>query len=182
MVYRKTEKVLAHLEARRAGIIAAAIDVIAKSGMEGLTTDAVADRAAIGVGLIYKYFPDKTELVAAVVAQLLARDLAAIREAIGTRKRAEALDTGIRTYINRVVSNYALVIQIATAPAYRDGIKREFRALIQSAGISGRPFILDAVVAGAIWEAAGSIGPKGEDGLTATLLRALGAKEPAVSY
>jgi len=69
MAYRKTEKVLANLEARRNSILASAIDVIARSGMDGLTTDAVAARAGIAAGLMYKYFPDKTELVAAVFAK-----------------------------------------------------------------------------------------------------------------
>src|SRR5258705_10485654 len=86
MAYRKTEKVLASLEARRNSILASAIDVIARSGMEGLTTDAVAARAGIAAGLMYKYFPDKTELIATVTAQLLARDIAAMRKAAAAEK------------------------------------------------------------------------------------------------
>ena len=86
MAYRKTEKVLANLEARRNSILASAIDVIARSGMEGLTTDAVAERAGVATGLMYKYFPDKAELIAAVVAHLLARDVAAIRDAAQAEK------------------------------------------------------------------------------------------------
>ena len=183
MAYRKTEKVLAQLEAKRAGIIAAAIDVIAKVGMDGLTTDMVADRAGIASGLIYKYFADKTELMAAVVALLLARDLAAIREAIdGNRRGVKAVEIAIRTYTERAVSNYSVIGQIATQALYREGIKREFKSLLQAAGLSGRPFIFDSVVVGAIWEAAGTIGSKGEDDLVAALLRAIGVREMAVSY
>jgi AcrR family transcriptional regulator len=85
MAYRKTEKVLANLEARRNSILASAIDVIAKSGMEGLTTDAVAARAGVAAGLMYNYFPDKTELVAAVFAKLLAR----VAEALGVKREIE---------------------------------------------------------------------------------------------
>lgn len=165
MAYRKTEKVLAHLEARRAGIIAAAIDVIAKSGMEGLTTDAIAERGAIAVGLIYKYFPDKTELLAAVVAQLLARDLAAVKEC-GT------LSDAIPVFFNRICSNYRLMSAIGQVPAYREGIRREFARLIRATGTES-PTILAAAVYGAIFEAAG-IGPRVEQSLTICLLRAIG--------
>src|SRR5258707_14208662 len=86
MAYRKTEKVLASMEARRNSILASAIDVITKSGMEGLTTDAVAERAGIAAGLTYSYFADKDELIAAVIAHLLARDVAAMKGAAGIEK------------------------------------------------------------------------------------------------
>ena len=174
MAYRKTEKVLASLEARRNSILASAIDVIAKSGMEGLTTDAIAERAEISVGLMYQYFPDKSELLAAVTAQLLARDIDAMRKAIGTRKQAQALGIGIRVYTSRVVSNYRIVSEIAKVPSYRLGIKREFKSLIQAVSPPESPAILASVVAGAILETAGSLGPKGEEVLTACLLRVVG--------
>jgi len=102
VAYRKTEKVLAQLEAKRNSIIASAIDVIGKSGMDGLTTDAVAERAGISNGLIYNYFPDKTELLAAVVAKCLERDLAAMKEASITGD----LPGAISALASRLVLNY----------------------------------------------------------------------------
>src|SRR5580704_8238681 len=86
MAYRETEKTRAQAQAKRNTIIASAIDVIARAGMDGLTTDAVAARAGIANGLMYKYFPDKAELVAAVFAKLLARDLETVRAAAGDEK------------------------------------------------------------------------------------------------
>jgi len=48
-----------HPGGRRNSILASAIDVIARAGMEGLTTDAVAERAGVATGLMYKYFPTR---------------------------------------------------------------------------------------------------------------------------
>lgn len=134
MAYRKTEKVLAKLEARRHSIMACAIDVLSKSGMGGLTTDAVAERAGIAVGLIYKYFPDKTELLAAVVAQLLARDIAAVREASIAEKDnpLHALAAGITVLYHRM-DNPRLVKAMVAQPAYRLGIRTELERLIRAA-------------------------------------------------
>jgi AcrR family transcriptional regulator len=171
MAYRKTEKVLAQLEARRASIIASAIDVISKHGLEGLTTDSVAARAGIAVGLIYKYFPDKTELLAAVVAQLLDRDRAAMKE-------AESLAEAIGTLFHRAATNYRLMSTISQLPAYREGMKRELARLIRATDPTEIAGLLSAVVYGAIFEAA-ALGPRFEKELTTAVRRALGVSSKA---
>jgi AcrR family transcriptional regulator len=168
MAYRKTEKILAGIEARKAGIMAAAIDLISRNGLDGFTTDAIAARAELAVGLIYKYFPDKTELLAAVVAQLLARDLAAIRE-------AGNLPGGIRAWMQRVAANHRLMATIGAVPAYRAGIRAELAKMIRSAG-GESPAILAAVAYGAVIEAAGSLRPRDEATLTTALLKAMGLR------
>jgi len=175
MAYRKTEKVLATLEARHNSILASAIDVIARAGMEGFTTDAVAARAGVAEGLIYKYFADKTELLAAVVAHLLARDLAAMRDATGKTKRPiEALEKGISILAARMTSNYRLMSAIGGLPGYREGMRIELARLIRTTSAVESPAILSAVVYGAIFEAARSLRPKDEQTLTGCLLRAVG--------
>ena len=130
MAYRKTEKVLASLEARRNSILASAIDVIARSGMEGLTTDAVAERAGVAAGLMYKYYPDKTELVAAVFAKLLARDLALIR-AVPDKDPLRALAATIAVFYGVAMS--PLAPACAANPIYRRNIRDEFSRLIRAA-------------------------------------------------
>jgi len=180
MAYRKTEKVLAQLEAKRNSLIASAIDVIEKVGLDGLTTDLVCERAGVAAGLLYRYFPDKTELLAAVAIHLLNRDISAIRDAVeGNRKQSDALEIGLRTLIERAVSNYSIVSEASKLPLYREGLKRELRSLIQGAGVTGRPFIFDSLALGAILETAGSLGPKGLEELASALLRSFGMRVKA---
>ena len=150
MAYRKTEKVLANLEARRNSILASAIDVIAKSGMEGLTTDAVAARAAVAVGLIYKYYPDKTELIAAVFAHLLARDLAAMRDAAIVEKTPlPALAAAIAVFFARL-DNAHLVRAMASAPVYQLGVRVELERLIRATDMDLTPKARTLAAAGAL--------------------------------
>jgi AcrR family transcriptional regulator len=133
MAYRQTEKVKAHLEARRHAILAASIDVIAKHGFEGLTVANVAARAGIAVGLIYKYFPDMTELFAAVVAHLLERDLKAMRGAADLHKDPlRALAFAITVFYCGL-DNPRLVRAMADAPGYRLGIREELARLMREA-------------------------------------------------
>lgn len=81
MAYRKTEKVLAQLEAKRQTILDVATDIIAKRGLDALSTDLVCERAKIGLGSLYRDFADKHEIWAAIIARALARDVGAIDEA-----------------------------------------------------------------------------------------------------
>ena len=156
MAYRKTEKVLASLEARRNSILASAIDVIARSGMEGLTTDAVAARAGIAAGLMYKYFPDKTELIAAVFAKLLARDLEAMR-AVPDKDPLRALAAAIAVFYGVAMS--PLAPACAANPIYRRNIRDEFSRLIRAAVDDMEPAgvkLAAAATVGAIYAWAGT--------------------------
>lgn len=166
MAYRKTEKVMARLEAKRAGIIAAAIDVIAKVGLDNLTTDMVADRAEIAKGLIYRYFADRTELVAAVVALLLERDIAAVRE-------CRSIETAIPVIFHRLASNYRIMSDVARVPLYREGMKRELVRFIKATDPAESPSILAHLALGAIYETS-ALGPRSEPAVVSALLRAIG--------
>jgi AcrR family transcriptional regulator len=81
MPYRRTEKVARRLAERQAAIVAAARTLAAEGGMAAVQIAPVAERAGIAAGTVYRYFPSKTELVAAVVAAVSARELAAVRAA-----------------------------------------------------------------------------------------------------
>jgi AcrR family transcriptional regulator len=50
--------------ARHGQLLAAATEIIAESGLEGLTMQAVAERVDCAVGTIYTYFPSKSALLA----------------------------------------------------------------------------------------------------------------------
>jgi AcrR family transcriptional regulator len=175
MAYRKTEKVLAQLEAKRAGLIAAAIDVIEKVGLDGLTTDLVCERAGVAAGLLYRYFPDKTELLAAAVAQCLERDLTAMK----LQSNTDGLPGAVSALASRLVLNYRYMSHIGRFPAYREGIRRELARLIRASDATESPALLACIVYGALFEAAGHIRPRDEPALCAAMLRACGVKVAA---
>lgn len=56
----------AHLEAREQDILDAAFRVFAAKGSEGATMQEIAREAGISAGAIYRYFPGKADLLAAV--------------------------------------------------------------------------------------------------------------------
>ena len=76
--YRQTENVVRRLAARHEAILAAAGDAAAAGGMAAVQIAPVAERAGIAAGTVYRYFPSKTELVAALVAELAEREIGAL--------------------------------------------------------------------------------------------------------
>lgn len=81
MAYRRTEKVERRLAARREAILSAARAAAAAGGMAAVHIAPVAARADIAAGTVYRYFPAKTDLVAALVAAVSEQELAAMRRA-----------------------------------------------------------------------------------------------------
>lgn len=59
-------------------VLEAAAQVLEASGRDGFNTNAVAERAGVSIGTLYRYFPDKR----AVLCALAARETAAHRDAV----------------------------------------------------------------------------------------------------
>jgi AcrR family transcriptional regulator len=135
MAYRKTEKLLAALAARRASIIAAAIDVIRREGIEAVTVNAVCKRGKFFAGLIYKDFPDMTKLHAATMAMLLDRDLTELRPAAGQETGpVHALAAALAVIYTRW-DNARLVQALMASAIYRRGIIAELERLLHRLGL-----------------------------------------------
>src|ERR1051325_1869848 len=81
MAYRRTENVVRRLTARREAIIAAAGALAAEAGINAIQIAPVSQRAGVATGTVYRYFPSKIELVAALVAAVSERELGAMRRA-----------------------------------------------------------------------------------------------------
>ncbi len=54
-------------------ILEAAVQVLARDGAAGLTTNRVAQRAGVSIGTLYQYFPDKAAIVLAAAQRELAK-------------------------------------------------------------------------------------------------------------
>src|SRR3954470_5047647 len=75
MPYRPTEKTEARRAATRERIIEAALDQLADGGYASASVQAIASRAHIATGTVYRHFPSKSELFAEVFRRASAREL-----------------------------------------------------------------------------------------------------------
>jgi AcrR family transcriptional regulator len=148
MPYRRTESVTRRLAARQAAIVAAAGESAREGGMAAVQIAPVAQRAGIAAGTVYRYFPGKTDLVAALLAEISAREIAALRRAADIAPGPlSALSAMIMTFAGRALRDRRLTFAAIAEPVdaeldaerlkFRKALAGEFASRIAAASAGG---------------------------------------------
>ena len=177
MAYRRTEKVARRLAARHDAIIAAARALAAERGMAAVQIVPVAERAGIAAGTVYRYFPSKTEMVAALVTAVSERELKAMRRSADAAPGPlSALAAAIATFAARALAQRRLAWAVLAEPAdpeigdarmsYRRALAAELAARLSAAVAAGHlpeqeAALTAAALVGALVE--GLVGPLAPD-------------------
>jgi AcrR family transcriptional regulator len=167
MAYRRTERENARLAARYEAIVAAARALASENGLRAIQIAPVAEQAGVAAGTVYRYFPAKEDLVAAVVSDTVEREVAAIRAAAAAAPGALSglaaafMAFGVGTLRMRRLA-FALLAHApdgaeAGSLAFRRSIGTEFESLIRAAIAGGHlpeqpPAVMAAAVLGATVE------------------------------
>lgn len=134
MPYRRTPQVQARLDAQRAAILDAAAELLAERGYAGCSVAAVADKAGVATGSVYKHFPGKAELVVELFRGVVNREVDAVRNAAELPgDPAERVVAVFETFAVRALKAprraYALLAEPVDAPVEAERIvfRRVFR-------------------------------------------------------
>jgi AcrR family transcriptional regulator len=130
MPYRRTENVARRLAARHDAILAAARDAASEGGMAAVQIAAVAQRAGIAAGTVYRYFPAKADLVAALLDEMTAQEVGALRRAAAVAPGPlSALAAAIMTLAARALRERRLAFAAIAEPidAELDAARLKFR-------------------------------------------------------
>ncbi|HVV21221.1 MAG TPA: TetR/AcrR family transcriptional regulator [Pseudonocardiaceae bacterium] len=134
MPYRTTPAVQARLDAQRQSIIAAAIAVLSDIGYGGCSVAAVAARAGVATGTVYKHFASKTDLVGEVFDQVVKGEVAAVAAAGAVPAHpADRIVAVLRTYARRAlkVPRLAYVLLAEPVDNHVEAKRLEFRRAYQ---------------------------------------------------
>ena len=200
MAYRPTARTEATRIAQRERLLEAARGLLAEGGYAATGVVAVAERAGVATGSVYRHFASRQELLAAVFQHVAGHELDAVREAVHTRTgAAERLRALVEVFSRRALraprTAWALLaepvdplVQIERL-AYRRGYLGLAAEAIAAGVDSGElpaqdPSLSAAAVVGAIGEALlGPLSPVAEPAgaeavvtaITELCLRAVGA-------
>ena len=136
MPYRRTERVVRKLAARHAAIIAAARALAAEGGIESVQIAPVAERANIAAGTVYRYFPAKIDLIAALVTAECDLDVQALdRAAEAAPGPLSALVAAIAVFSARAIANPKLAYALLAEPAGEglEAIRLRYRQAVATA-------------------------------------------------
>src|SRR3954468_5704581 len=117
MPYRPTAKTEARRAETRERIVRAAIDQLADGGYASANVQAVASRAGIATGTVYRHFPSKSDLFAEVFRRASARELAVMTDTArhDETPARERIARGAETFARRALAEptraYALLAE-----------------------------------------------------------------------
>jgi AcrR family transcriptional regulator len=116
--YRRTPDTDARAAALRERLLGAALSLVAEGGYAAATVDAVARRAGVATGSVYRHFGSKAELLAEVFRTASGRELAACRAAADLPDAPvwERLDAAVTTFADRALRGGRLAWALLAEP------------------------------------------------------------------
>lgn len=130
MVYVKSEEVKAAQDVVKEKLLLSALIILAKSGMEAVTVRNVARRAGCALGMVYKLYPGKDEMLAALANRKLADDLGAIEVAMRKRLTPSTQIAAALAAFYGQTKRPRLTRALFEIPHYREGVLGIFRRLM----------------------------------------------------
>lgn len=203
MAYRSTNSTDARLAAARERIAAAALDQVAEGGYSSASMQAVAGRAGVAVGTVYRHFDSKAALFAEIFRRASERELEVIAGVVADRDGPveQRVAAGVEAFCRRALAGSVLAHALLAEPVdpgvegerlrLRRGYRDVFAAALEAGVAAGElephdsPTVAAALV-GALGEAL--VGPLSRhevrsEALVATLVqfsvRSLPTKEPS---
>jgi len=155
--------------ATRARLLEAAAELTAEGGYAAASVTAIAERAGVSAGALYRHFPAKVDLFSELFRSVSDRELAAMYEAgEGAGSWVERLDAVLTTYATHALAmprlSWALVYEpvdprldadrLESRRRYREGMADLIRRGIEAGELPGQDADLTAAaVVGAMAEA-----------------------------
>ncbi|MET0133054.1 MAG: TetR/AcrR family transcriptional regulator [Kibdelosporangium sp.] len=150
MPYRRTPRVQARMDSQRAAILDAAVRLLSERGYASCSMAAVAAKAGIATGSVYRHFPGKTELVLELFRLVCGHEVDAVAKAAAQPgDLVQRVVAVVETFASRALKSprlaYALLVEPVDVPveAERLVFRRTFRDIAAAR-------IADAVAAGAL--------------------------------
>jgi AcrR family transcriptional regulator len=145
---------------KKAQILRAARSVVMDGGFGELQMNAVAAAAGVAVGTIYRYFPSRAELCAAIVSTTSQREVDVLSGiAVAEGAPSQKVRDAVRTFAARAMRGrrlaYGLIFEPidpeveSTRLKYRRAIARVFKTIIREGIEAGEFRDVDVEVAGA---------------------------------
>ena len=144
---------------KKAQILRAARSLVMDGGFRELQMNAVAAAAGIAVGTIYRYFPSRAELCAAIVSVTSQREVDVLSGiAVAEGSASQKVRDAVRAFASRAMRGRRLAYGLIFEPidpevettrlTYRRAIARVFETIIREGIAAGEFRDVDAEIAG----------------------------------
>lgn len=119
MAYQATERTQAHKQQTRESLLQAGHRLVANGGFRALSMAALASRAGMATGNIYRYFADKAALSVALFERATNREIAAVFACVNERAAPDLqLEMLLTAFLQRALSNPRLAYALIAEPVH----------------------------------------------------------------
>jgi AcrR family transcriptional regulator len=117
-------------------LLGAVVRVLKKHGVEGITTNRIAETAGISIGSVYQYFPDKQAIFKAIHARHVAR-INTVVERVLVEHKSSSLEEFVKALIEALINAHEVDVELhsvmaLTVPGGGEGT-RELEVLLRGA-------------------------------------------------
>lgn len=129
MIYKRSSLMQERMEQNREAILQSARELIAQGGIKDAQIQAIAERAGVSSGLVYRYFDNKSQVLIEVLSEAIQHEvkiLNHIAESELTSK--QKLDKAVTTFVKRAMNSPQLAYSLMFEPVDAELEHERFRS------------------------------------------------------
>ena len=116
MSYKRSSLMQKRMEQNRQTILQSARELIAQGGFKDAQIQAIAERAGVSSGLVYRYFDNKSQVLIEILAEAIQHEIQilnaiAASELSAKQKLHKAVTTFVKRALNRPQLSYSLMFE-----------------------------------------------------------------------
>ena len=135
MSYKRSSLMQKRMEQNREAILQSARELIAQGGIKDAQIQAIAERAGVSSGLVYRYFDNKSQVLIEVLSEAIQHEVKILNHiAESELSSKQKLDKAVTTFVKRAMNSPQLAYSLMFEPVDTELEHERFRSKQLAAG------------------------------------------------
>ncbi|MFW2066203.1 TetR/AcrR family transcriptional regulator [Acinetobacter johnsonii] len=129
MSYKRSSLMQERMEQNREAILQSARELIAQGGIKDAQIQAIAERAGVSSGLVYRYFDNKSQVLIEVLSEAIQHEVKILNHiAESELSSKQKLDKAVTTFVKRALNSPQLAYSLMFEPVDAELEHERFRS------------------------------------------------------
>ena len=129
MSYKRSSLMQKRMEQNREAILQSARELIAQGGIKDAQIQAIAERAGVSSGLVYRYFDNKSQVLIEVLSEAIQHEVKILNHiAESDLSSKQKLDKAVTTFVKRAMNSPQLAYSLMFEPVDAELEHERFRS------------------------------------------------------
>ena len=129
MSYKRSSLMQKRMEQNRQAILQSARELIAQGGIKDAQIQAIAERAGVSSGLVYRYFDNKSQVLIEVLSEAIQHEVKILNHiAESELSSKQKLDKAVTTFVKRAMNSPQLAYSLMFEPVDAELEHERFRS------------------------------------------------------